>query len=144
MGTSKNIPMVLFALAAIFIFAGCSSMGYMNKNQLSVDDIITMSNAGVNKDVIMQHIDSTHSRYKLSAADIVKLTQAKVDKDVINKMIKSGNQPHWYDSGYYSWGYPYWDPYGGYPYWRSPYWGYPYHSYWWNWYYYPYGRYDWY
>lgn len=116
----KNAAIVLIAFAAIVVLAGCSSMGYINPRQISVDDIITMTTQGVSKDVIIQHINSTHSRYKLTAEDVVKLSQAKVDPDVIKAMLQTENKhyPGTYNYDYWPWGYPNW----GYPYYYNYYW----------------------
>ena len=115
----KKYLMVLIALAAIVLISGCAPMVYVNPRQLTVDDIITMSAQGVGKDVIIQHINSTHSSFKLTADDIVKLTQEKVNTDVIKAMIKSENT--YSDGGNYTYrslGYPYWNnPYYYYYYW---------------------------
>jgi hypothetical protein len=119
MDTIKILRTVLIALAAALVLSGCSSMGYVNPNQLSVNDIITMTKENVNKDVIIQHIKSTHSVYKLSTDDVVQLTKAGVDQDVIKAMLQTSNQKP-YD--YYPGAYPYWGGY--YPY-------YPYYNYYW-------------
>jgi hypothetical protein len=115
----KKSLMVVIALAAIVVISGCAPMVYVNPRQLTVDEIITMSAQGVGKDVIIQHISSTHSRFKLTADDIVKLTQEKVDPDVIKAMIKSENAyPDEGNYTYRSWGYPYLNnPYYYYYYW---------------------------
>jgi len=114
----KNSMAILIAFAAVVVLAGCAPMVYINPRQLSVDEIISMSTQGVSKDVIIQHINSTHSRFKLTAEDVVKLTQAKVDPDVIKAMLKSEDA---YSNGQ------------DYPYsrWGNSYRGYPYYNYYW-------------
>jgi hypothetical protein len=126
----KKYIIALLAIASAAFFSGCSPMVYVNPHQLSVDEIITMSNQGVGKDVITQYINSTHSRFNLTAEDIIKLTQAKVDPDVIKSMIKSENQHYsgGWNYGYSSWGYPYRGySYWGYPYFYNNWYGYPYY-----------------
>ena len=114
----KNSLTLLIAISAVVVLAGCAPMVYINPRQLSVDEIISMSTQGVGKDVIIQHINSTHSRFKLTSEDVVKLTQAKVDPDVIKAMLKSE------DTYSNERDYPYWR-------WGNSYWNYPYYNYYW-------------
>lgn len=111
---------ILIAVAAIGLLAGCSPMRHVNPRQLSIDDIISMSKQGISKDIIIEHINSTHSKFKLLPDEIVKLTKEGVDSDVIKAMIKTENLPsskawdyygpygYWYDYGY---PYSYYEPY---------------------------------
>jgi len=99
---------------------------------MTVDEIVKMSQAGVNKDVIIQQIDATYSRFKLTTDEIVKLTEAGVDKDVIKEMIDTGTRPGPYGWEYNTWPFDSWvnnwDYYGyGYLYPYNYY--YPYYSY---------------
>jgi hypothetical protein len=127
MYSKKNITLALVTFMAIIVLAGCSQMGYVNPRQVTIEDIISMTNQGVGKDIIIQHINSTHSRYRLNAEDVVKLNQAKVDPDVIKAMLQTENKsyhnPYYNDYGYSPWGYPYW--------------GYPDYYYYYYWYDYP-------
>lgn len=58
---------------------------------LSITDIKAMSKAGINKDVIMSQIQSTHSVFHLSTAEIIELKESGVSQEVIDFMIDTGN-----------------------------------------------------
>lgn len=60
--------------------------------QLSTDDIKTMTRAGLSDETIIQQIDATKSIFYLSSADIVDLKKSGVSQRVINHMIQTGNQ----------------------------------------------------
>jgi len=57
------------------------------EQQLSMDDIIALSQAGVEPDVINNMIDKTHSRFTLTSAQVIRLKNAGVSEKVINHMI---------------------------------------------------------
>jgi outer membrane lipoprotein SlyB len=60
--------------------------------QLSVDDIKKMSNAGLSDNVIISQIQATNSTFYLSTADIIDLKNSGVSQRVIDYMIQTGNQ----------------------------------------------------
>lgn len=58
---------------------------------LGIADVKAMANAGVNDDVIISQIRSTHTAYRLSAGDIIDLHNSGVSQSVINYMINTPN-----------------------------------------------------
>ncbi|MBS0621012.1 MAG: hypothetical protein JSS61_06100 [Verrucomicrobia bacterium] len=60
-----------------------------NKEQLSLDDIIRMHNAGITDDKIIGTIDSTGSVYHLTTSDIQELKDAGVSQHVIDHMLQT-------------------------------------------------------
>ena len=59
------------------------------KQQLGLNDIIAMSQAGVDPDTIISMIQSSNSQYSLTSADVIKLKNAGVSEKVINYMINN-------------------------------------------------------
>ena len=105
MNTVQRLSALLIAAAALLLFAGCSSLRFVNERAVSIDEVIRMSQAGVDKDVIISQLESTYSRFKLTPDDIVRLTEAGVNKEIIETMVESGAAPE-----PYSWEYG-WSPY---------------------------------
>ena len=105
MKTLHRLTALLIAAAAFILLAGCSSIRVANERAVSVDEVIKMSQAGVDKDVIISQLETTYSRFKLTTDDIVRLTEAGVNKDVIQSMVESGSAPD-----PFSWEYG-WTPY---------------------------------
>ncbi|GAB4187051.1 MAG: hypothetical protein Tsb0015_05390 [Simkaniaceae bacterium] len=60
-----------------------------NNQQLSINDIKAMSQAGISDDVIISQIRATNSRYNLSTSQIIDLKNAGVSQRVIDYMINS-------------------------------------------------------
>ena len=73
-------------LAALLI-SGCSSHMVENRPQVSVEDILNMTNAGVGADIIIRQIDVTYSLFRLDPDQIIRLKEAGVDERVIEAMI---------------------------------------------------------
>jgi outer membrane lipoprotein SlyB len=59
------------------------------QQQLNVNDIIAMSQAGVSPDTIISMIDSSKSTFNLTSAEVIKLKNAGVSEKVINHMIET-------------------------------------------------------
>jgi surface antigen len=57
---------------------------------LTINDVIKLSQGGVNEDTIVQYLKETASVYTLSRAQIRRLQDAGVSARVINEMILSG------------------------------------------------------
>jgi outer membrane lipoprotein SlyB len=63
----------------------------INKGQqLSINDIEKMTNAGISDKKIIEVIDATGSQYRLSSRDIAELQQAGVSQRVIDHMLQTG------------------------------------------------------
>jgi hypothetical protein len=60
--------------------------------QLTLNDIKTMSRNGLSDNVIVGQIQATHSVFYLSTDQIVDLKKAGVSQQVIDYMIQTGNQ----------------------------------------------------
>jgi outer membrane lipoprotein SlyB len=58
--------------------------------QLDVNDIKSMSQAGIRDGVIIDQIQATGSEFHLTTADIIDLKQAGVSQRVIDAMVRSG------------------------------------------------------
>lgn len=63
-----------------------------NGDRLSVQDIITLHQAGLSDKKIKDLIKQTQSTYTLNTRDIHKLENAGVSSDVINYMMKKNHQ----------------------------------------------------
>ena len=61
-----------------------------NGEQLSIPDIIQMSDAGLSDKVINSQIDASNSVFHLSSSDIIYLKNEGVSQKVINHMIETG------------------------------------------------------
>lgn len=146
----KNTMYLVGILVVAFALQGCMA-GYHGMyekrdepaqptHQMTVKDVITMSQEGVSDSLVIAQIYATRSVFTLSTQDILDLQKAGVSDSVIQTMINSGNE-HAYankpintiseepDSWVY---YPYW------PYWAcyDPYY-YPFWSVGFTYYYYP-------
>ena len=82
-----RISEVIIIGFSLFITLGCSAFMSFNEQTLSIYDIIDMSKAKINSDVIIHQIAVTHSRFKLKPSDIERLENAGVEYDVIEYMI---------------------------------------------------------
>lgn len=60
-----------------------------NNQQLTIDDIIKMSKAGISDDSIISLIQKTGSRYRMTTRKIERLQKAGVSQKVINYMIST-------------------------------------------------------
>jgi outer membrane lipoprotein SlyB len=61
-----------------------------NREQLSLQDIEKMSNAGISDSKIIEVIDATGSVYQLSSSDVQRLKNAGVSHRVIDYMLQTG------------------------------------------------------
>ncbi len=60
------------------------------KEPLTINDIIKLSQSGINDDTIMIYIQKTKTTYNLSQAQINRLQEAGVSQRVINYMVSTG------------------------------------------------------
>lgn len=60
------------------------------EQQLTLDDIKSMSKNGLKDTTIMNQIRATHSTYHLTTAQIIDLKKSGVSQNVINYMIRTG------------------------------------------------------
>jgi hypothetical protein len=91
-----------------------------------IDDVVRMSQAGVNDEAIIEFIQKSDARIDVTADDLIALTDAKVSKDVIKAVIDYADERDGgrreskrervvyrpvYASPYWGYGDPFWDPY---------------------------------
>ena len=93
------------------IITGCSSFVSFNERAVSIDDVIFLSKANVDSEIIIRHLDTTHSRFRLETEDIIRLKNGGVDDDVIEYMIESDYSPEHYGPEYGYSPYDYWYDY---------------------------------
>lgn len=62
-----------------------------NGQALSLNDIKAMTRAGINEDIIIGQIQSTHSVYYLNANQIIDLKNSGVSQKVIDYMVNTAN-----------------------------------------------------
>ena len=91
---------VLIVGMVLLIISGCTSLMVYNERAISLDDVINLSKADAGSDVIISHIDATHSRFRLSPDDIVRLKNEGVTDDVIEYMIETEMTPERYSRDY--------------------------------------------
>ncbi|NGX63625.1 MAG: hypothetical protein KR126chlam6_01038 [Candidatus Anoxychlamydiales bacterium] len=60
------------------------------KEPLTINDVIKLSQGGVNDDTIIQYIKETRTTYNLSQAQVNRLQEAGVSQRVVNYMIDTG------------------------------------------------------
>ena len=123
---------VVIAAGILLVLSGCATERYAyygrgryaepdTLRQMTKQDIITLSQAKVNDDVIISQIRSSGSIFVLGTQDIIDLSNAGVSNKVIQEMIATGrvSQEGNGSSAYY---YPpaYWDADYYYPYWWYP------------------------
>ncbi len=117
---------VLLIAAIIFLTLGSVGCGYTSlhgpeqtapeKNPMTMNDVIALSNDGVGDSLIIAQIQATQSAFVLSNEEIVHLKNAGVSERVIAAMIKTNERSRKGVSSYVYAPHPYY----GYP--RS-YWG---------------------
>jgi len=125
-----RIAHVVLATGILLALSGCATGRYAyygrgryaepdTLRQMTKQDVIALSAAKVNDDVIISQIRSSGSFFVLGTQDIIDLSNAGVSNKVIQEMIATGRvSQEGNGSGTYY--YPYW--YGDY---YSPYWWYP-------------------
>ena len=127
----KALTFACVVLAAFLAGAGCMSERYAQYHrervpaqdsvaQMTTQDVIDMSNAGVGNDVVIDMIHKSGSVFRLGPQDVVALADSGVSSQVIRAMIKTEQAPQYSEAtggGY--WYDPDWYWYGGYP------WSYP-------------------
>ncbi|MDP2983143.1 MAG: hypothetical protein Q8O92_07430 [Candidatus Latescibacter sp.] len=128
----RAFGVLLAAGLVVAVMGGCSTLSTVNPRAASIDDIISMTRAGVGSEVIKSHIEATHSRFQLSSGDIVRLKKEGVADDLLKAMIQTENissAPPLFDWENPNWGFTPYDNfnYYNYPtgYYLSPY-DYPY------------------
>ena len=115
MNRFKIIWMVMAVIALALLAGGCAAM--INERQMTLDEIVGMSESGVGDSVIERQIDATHSEFVLTPDDISRLKSAGVSDNVIESMIESGQTPRYFDyenNPYYWHYYGYYPPYATY------------------------------
>jgi hypothetical protein len=138
----KRIMMSGMVLACALAILGCASVQYASNargrskdadsiSQMTKNDIIALSHAGVSDSVIMTMLDVTGSSFRLNTHDVIALADSGVSHNVINAMVRTPETlpdvdrvqvPHYYPP-YYWYAYdPFWEPWY-YPYWDG--WYYP-------------------
>lgn len=136
----KRLVLLFAALIALPLFAD-EVVRDRTPVRTLVDDVIRMTQAGVNDEAILDFVRKSDERVDVTADDLIALTDAKVSKDVIKELIDRADErdgrrrttrervyvaPAYYGP-YYGWGNPLWDPF-----WYGPHlsigfgWGYGY------------------
>jgi hypothetical protein len=87
----RALGALLAAGLVVAVMGGCSTLSTVNPRAASIEDIISMSKAGVGSEVIKSHIEATRSRFQLSPEDIVRLKKEGLTDDVLMAMIQSEN-----------------------------------------------------
>lgn len=112
MSTFRVLMLMTVVAGMVSVVTGCATM--VNQRQMTLDEIVSMSQAGVSDSVIERQITATHSEFELTAADISRLKSAGVSDNVIESLIRSGETPQYNNyypySYWYDWGYPYYYP----------------------------------
>ena len=62
------------------------AQGYNNPNQMSIDEIVDLSNRGIHEDVIVDRIRMTNTRHTLTPEQVEYLQQQGVGQKVISAM----------------------------------------------------------
>ena len=129
MSILRRFTLLLIGAAVLLLLAGCSSLRIVNERAVTIDEVIKMSQARVDKDVIIRQLEMTYSRFKLTPDDIIRLTEGGVDSEVIEAMVESGAAPEPY-AWEYGWSpYDNWvDTYDYYGYYSGYMYHYPYYS----------------
>jgi hypothetical protein len=127
---------ILLALLVIsFGFAGCAAEQYSQSRKdhsmkvdslraMKMEDVITLSKAGMSDSLIIGMMDATDTWFKLKTQDVIDLKNAGVSEKVIAAMMQPPPQPSsktsdmnlvryydypsffWYDGFYPYWYYP--------------------------------------
>ena len=71
----------------LLVTLGCSV--FVNDRALDLQDVISMSQLDVGTEVIIRHIEVTHSKFKLRLEDVIRLKQEGVDDRVILCMLET-------------------------------------------------------
>lgn len=149
MGALIKVSGIITIGFIILMITGCSVFVTVNERAMTIDDIINLTKAEANSDIIIRQMEATNSRFELEADDIVRLKNEGVEDDIIEYMIETDFTPEafsWeygyrpYDYWYYHYDYyyqpiyypvydyynyysPFWDGLRGVPYYRyrSPY-----------------------
>jgi outer membrane lipoprotein SlyB len=59
------------------------------EDRLSMDDVIALSQAGVESDVIISMLQKSHSEFSLTSSQVIRLKNAGVSQKVINYMVNN-------------------------------------------------------
>jgi len=112
----KRLAVLLLSLIALPLFADEE-----RQRTTLIEDVIRMSQAGVNDEAIIDFVERSDKGFELNADDLIALTDAKVSKDVIKAVIDEADErdgargrgrervvrsrvvytsPYWYDPWY--------------------------------------------
>ncbi len=131
----KSFPIFAAGVVAVFLIAGCAPSQYTQYHrahmrrpdtldQMKVQDIITLSKAGVSDSIIISEMDASDSWFHLKPQDIIDLKNAGVSDNVIKAMMapppKSAAAAGDSSTVRYVYPPPYWWYDGFYPYWYYP------------------------
>ena len=93
-------------ISIIFVFSfmitGCSGLVTFGDRSMTIEDIIKMSKAEADSEVIIRQIEVTHSKFSLETADLIWLKRQGVEDDIIEYMIGTNFTPE-----RFSWEYGY-------------------------------------
>jgi len=92
MGMKRLIPLAALLLAAatpLFALDDAARTDRTDRNRriIVVDEVIRMSQAGVDDDAIISYVAKSREPFDVSADDIIAMTDAHVSKDVIKAVV---------------------------------------------------------
>jgi|GEM_PF-4164812 hypothetical protein len=97
---SKTAEKILIA-GILIIMSGCAPLHLtVDKREMSVDDVISLSKIDLDSDIIILQLESTYSKFRLDTQEILRLKTAGVDDEIIKYMIETTSDP-----GRFSWEY---------------------------------------
>jgi len=84
---------VFLALFLCFFLLPFAALSQQMQSRLSVDDIIKMSKAGLNDDLIITQVKANATPFKLSSDDLISLHQSGISDRVIATMVNPSAAP---------------------------------------------------
>ena len=98
----EKIGIISIIFVFCFIITGCSGLVSFGDRSMTIEDIVKMSKAKVDSEIIILQIEVTHSKFSLETADLIRLKKQGVEDDVIEYMIGTNFTPE-----KFSWEYGY-------------------------------------
>ncbi len=94
MKTSKKLYITPIVVCILAVLAGCAPLGLtVDDRSMTIDDVIALTTADLDADIIIGEIEATYSKFWLDTDDILRLKKAGVDNEVIECIIKTRREP---------------------------------------------------